>query len=173
MNNHSSECLRELEELADRCREPLFRFAFLRLGLRMDAEDVVQDAFLKWAAAKRHAVDNPQAYLFRIVANACCDRLRRRTALLPLDRLPAPPDETAEEREAREEARRIEALHHYGSGVRKQLEARYGGLAIIAAGKAVRSGKYPGFFVPCKVRLANGETEKLMLALRNDNPERC
>ena len=66
-----------------------------------------------------------------------------------------------------------EALHHYGSGVRKQLEARYGGLAIIAAGKAVRSGQYPGFFVPCKVRLANGETEKLMLALRNDNPERC
>lgn len=110
MNNHSSECLRELEELADRCREPLFRFAFLRLGSRMDAEDVVQDAFLKWAAAKRHAVDNPQAYLFRIVANACCDRLRRRTALLPLDRLPAPPDETAEERDAREESRRIEAL---------------------------------------------------------------
>ena len=74
---------------------------------------------------------------------------------------------------SRDETLLDEALHHYGSGVHKQLEARYGGLAIIAAGKAVRSGKYPGFFVPCKVRLANGETEKLMLALRNDNPERC
>lgn len=66
-----------------------------------------------------------------------------------------------------------EALHYYGSGARKQLEARYGGLAIIATGKAVRSGEYPGFFVPCKVLLANGKTEKLMLALRNDNPEKC
>lgn len=110
MNNRSTECRRELEELVDRCREPLFRFAFLRLGSRMDAEDVVQDAFLKWAAAKRHAVDNPRAYLFRIVANACCDRLRRGPALVPLDRLPTLPDESPAEREAREEARHIESL---------------------------------------------------------------
>ncbi len=66
-----------------------------------------------------------------------------------------------------------QALHYYGSGVREQLEARYGGLAIISAGKAVRSGEYPGVFVPCKVLLADGRTEKLMLALRNDNPEKC
>lgn len=66
-----------------------------------------------------------------------------------------------------------EALHYYGSGARKQLQARYGGLTVIAADKAVRSGEYPGLFVPCKVVLANGQTEKLMLALRNDNPEKC
>lgn len=66
-----------------------------------------------------------------------------------------------------------EALHYYGTDIRKQLEAHYGGLAVIATGKAVRSGRYVGVFVPCKVLLTNGETEKLMLALRNDNPEKC
>ena len=66
-----------------------------------------------------------------------------------------------------------EALHYYGTDIRKQLEAHYGGLAVIAIGQAVRSGQYAGVFVPCKVLLANGKTEKLMLALRNDNPEKC
>ena len=66
-----------------------------------------------------------------------------------------------------------EALHYYGTDIRKELEAHYGGLAVIAIGQAVRSGQYAGVFVPCKVLLANGKTEKLMLALRNDNPEKC
>lgn len=66
-----------------------------------------------------------------------------------------------------------EALHYYGTDIRKELEAHYGGLAVIAIGQAVRSGQYAGVFVPCKVLLTNGKTEKLMLALRNDNPEKC
>lgn len=66
-----------------------------------------------------------------------------------------------------------EALHYYGTDIRKELEAHYGGLAVIAISQAVRSGQYAGVFVPCKVLLTNGKTEKLMLALRNDNPEKC
>lgn len=66
-----------------------------------------------------------------------------------------------------------EALRYYGTGVCEQLEAHYGGLAIISAGKALRSGEYPGVFIPCEILLADGRTEKLMLALRNDNPEKC
>ena len=38
MKQSSTERLRELEELVDSCREPLFRFAFFRLGSRMVAE---------------------------------------------------------------------------------------------------------------------------------------
>lgn len=110
MKNHTPECLKELEELVDSCREPLFRFAFFRLGSRMDAEDVIQDAFLKWASRPERTVGHPRAYLFRMVSNGCCDRRRRRTPLVPLDQLTAPSDESAEEREAHEEARRIEAL---------------------------------------------------------------
>lgn len=74
---------------------------------------------------------------------------------------------------SRDETLLDEALHYYGTDIRKELEAHYGGLAVIAIDQAVRSGQYAGVFVPCKVLLANGKTEKLMLALRDDNPEKC
>lgn len=66
-----------------------------------------------------------------------------------------------------------EALHYYGPEARRGLAQTYRGLAVVAIGKAVHSGRYPGVFVPCKVLLADGRTEKLMLALRNDNPQQC
>ncbi|MCM1151327.1 MAG: RNA polymerase sigma factor [Alistipes sp.] len=110
MKNHNPECRKELEELVDRYRQPLFRFAFFRLGSRMDAEDVVQDAFLKWASRSGHPVGNPQAYLFRMVSNGCCDRLRRRTSFVAFDRMPPLPDPSVQERDACEEARHIESL---------------------------------------------------------------
>ncbi len=95
MKNHTPECLKELEELVDSCREPLFRFAFFRLGSRMDAEDVVQDAFLKWASRPERTVGHPRAYLFRMVSNGCCDRRRRRTPLAPKNaKLTKKPDES-------------------------------------------------------------------------------
>lgn len=110
MKTQTPECRKDLEELVDRYRLPLFRFAFFRLGSRMDAEDVVQDAFLKWVSAPGRKVGNPQAYLFRMVANACSDRLRRRPPLVPLDDRKPLPDESADESEAHEETRRIETL---------------------------------------------------------------
>ena len=72
-----------------------------------------------------------------------------------------------------DEALLDEALHYYGPGARAYIEENYRGLTPVAVGKAVRSGRYPGLLVPCEVRLANGGTEKLMLALRNDNPAQC
>lgn len=49
------------------------------------------------------------------------------------------------------------------------LEAKYKGLKVKSVKKAVKSGLYPGRFVECQVILANGEKERLVLALRNDN----
>lgn len=66
----------QLEEAIAAYHEQLFRFAALRTGSRADAEDIVQDAFLKFAVA-RVPVAQPKAYLYRCVANGCCD-LRRR-----------------------------------------------------------------------------------------------
>lgn len=69
-----------LEELVTAHQAALFRYACLRLGSRPEAEDAVQETFLKLfgASIDLHRIDNPRAYLFRMVANACCDRLRRR-----------------------------------------------------------------------------------------------
>jgi RNA polymerase sigma factor (sigma-70 family) len=57
--------------------EPMVRVAFLLVGSRAEAEDVVQDAFarieLRWAR-----LDNAEGYLHRCVVNRSYDVLRRR-----------------------------------------------------------------------------------------------
>ncbi|MFD4948586.1 RNA polymerase sigma factor SigJ, partial [Streptomyces sp. NPDC058409] len=46
------------------------------LGSAADAEDAVQDAWIKWSAADRSQVTDPKAYLARIVSNLALERLR-------------------------------------------------------------------------------------------------
>jgi RNA polymerase sigma-70 factor (ECF subfamily) len=46
------------------------------LGSVADAEDVVQDAFLRWLDVDRNAVREPGAFLRRIVTRLCLDRLK-------------------------------------------------------------------------------------------------
>jgi RNA polymerase sigma-70 factor (sigma-E family) len=69
--------------------EPMVRLAYLMIGDRAAAEELVQDAFVNvhrsWARAT-----NPPAYLRVAVVNACRSWGRRRT--LELHRQPAPAD---------------------------------------------------------------------------------
>ena len=44
----------QLAEWIDLYQDQLFRYAFFRIGSKEDAEDVVQDAFLKIAATTAH-----------------------------------------------------------------------------------------------------------------------
>jgi RNA polymerase sigma-70 factor, ECF subfamily len=57
-------------------RNLLFSVAYRILGTAADAEDAVQDAWVKWSAADRSRVADPKAYLVRIVTNVAMDRLR-------------------------------------------------------------------------------------------------
>ncbi|XRQ12006.1 RNA polymerase sigma-70 factor [Actinomadura welshii] len=57
-------------------RNLLFAVAYRMLGTAADAEDAVQDAWLRWAAADRSDVADPRAYLVRIATNVALDRLR-------------------------------------------------------------------------------------------------
>jgi RNA polymerase sigma-70 factor (ECF subfamily) len=57
-------------------RHLLFSVAYRLLGSAADAEDAVQDAWLKWSSADRSQVADPKAYLVRIVTNVAMDRLR-------------------------------------------------------------------------------------------------
>lgn len=65
----------------DPLRPLLTRVAYRMLGSVADAEDVVQDAFLRWLAADRDAVNEPAAFLRRTVTRLCLDQLKsaRRT----------------------------------------------------------------------------------------------
>src|SRR5262245_2322870 len=57
-------------------RDLLFAVAYRMLGTVADAEDVVQDAWLRWSSADRGDVAEPRAYLVRIVTNLAVDRMR-------------------------------------------------------------------------------------------------
>lgn len=63
-------------ELFERSRRTLQGLAYRILGSRSDAEDAVQDTFLKWQAAERSAIDNPAAWLTTICTRRCLDMLR-------------------------------------------------------------------------------------------------
>ncbi len=52
----------------------LTRLAYRMLGSLPDADDVVQDAYLRWSAEDRAAVKSPRAYLSAVVTRLCIDR---------------------------------------------------------------------------------------------------
>ena len=81
-------------------RPRLARVAYRMLGSVADAEDVVQEAFLRWMAADRSAIREPEAYLRRVVTRLCLDvlksaRRRRETYVGPW--LPEPIIEDGED----------------------------------------------------------------------------
>ena len=59
----------------DRNRRLLFSVAYQMLGSVADAEDVVQDTWLRWSAAGRDDVADPRAYLVQITTRLALDRL--------------------------------------------------------------------------------------------------
>ncbi|MFD3625385.1 sigma-70 family RNA polymerase sigma factor [Streptomyces sp. NPDC058698] len=57
-------------------RGRLASLAYRLLGSAADAEDAVQDAFLRWQAADRERIAVPEAWLTKVVTHLCLDRLR-------------------------------------------------------------------------------------------------
>lgn len=57
-------------------RSHLLGVAYRMLGSLAEAEDVVQDAWLRWDGAQEGGVDNPRAFLSRVVTNLCLDRMK-------------------------------------------------------------------------------------------------
>jgi RNA polymerase sigma-70 factor, ECF subfamily len=57
-------------------RRHLTGLAYRMLGSLAEAQDVVQEAYLRWHRTERGAVDDPRAFLSRIVARLCLDQLK-------------------------------------------------------------------------------------------------
>ncbi|GAA4581428.1 RNA polymerase sigma-70 factor [Planotetraspora phitsanulokensis] len=64
------------QQVFNQHRNLLFSVAYRILGTVADAEDAVQDAWIKWSAADRSQVADPKAYLARIASNQALERLR-------------------------------------------------------------------------------------------------
>jgi RNA polymerase sigma-70 factor (ECF subfamily) len=57
-------------------RPRLFSIAYRMLGIRADAEDVVQDAWLRWHGADRERIASLEAWLVTVTTRLAIDRLR-------------------------------------------------------------------------------------------------
>ncbi|MFA1549380.1 RNA polymerase sigma-70 factor [Actinomadura chokoriensis] len=99
-------------DLFERSRGRLEAIAYRLLGSAGDAEDAVQDTYLRWHAADRERIETPQAWLTKVLTNLCLNQLnsaraRRETyvgqwlpePVLDGDRILGPAD-TLEQRES-------------------------------------------------------------------------
>jgi RNA polymerase sigma factor (sigma-70 family) len=57
-------------------RPRLVRIAYRMLGSMAEAEDVVQDAWIRWQRARQEEVREPAAFLTRIVTRLCLDTMK-------------------------------------------------------------------------------------------------
>jgi RNA polymerase sigma-70 factor (ECF subfamily) len=57
-------------------RRFLAGLAYRMLGSLSDAEDIVQDAWLRWREAARETIADPRAYLARVVTRLCLDQMK-------------------------------------------------------------------------------------------------
>jgi RNA polymerase sigma factor (sigma-70 family) len=63
-------------EVFEALRPRLVRLAYRMLSSKAEAEDVVQNAWLRWHRSDRSRVDSPEAFLSRIVTRLCLDEMK-------------------------------------------------------------------------------------------------
>ena len=104
------------EALVQTFMDRLVRYAFRRLGDFHEAEDVVQEVFIRgWRRRLAlQKVESVRPYLYRMTANACTDLLRkRRGGICSIERIEEIPGRDAGAQQvaaAAQELQRIEAL---------------------------------------------------------------
>jgi len=110
--------IEEFETLVEEFQDRLIRYAFYRLGNINDAEDVVQDVFVKAYTnrEKYKKICGIAPYLYRMAANACIDLLRKRKHIevsleeVNAEHIPTNQMNASELASASEEHQRIEEL---------------------------------------------------------------
>ncbi|MBO7307045.1 MAG: RNA polymerase subunit sigma-24, partial [Alistipes sp.] len=81
--------LTRLAELMQSERNDLFRYACYRLGSASEAEDVVQDLYLRLSkqSARLAEIEDLKGYVYRSLTNSCTSMLRSRRNFTSTDTL--------------------------------------------------------------------------------------
>ncbi len=128
------------------CHKKMYYMAFRYLGNESDAEDMVQDAYLKlWEKrCELQSVVNDEAYAITIVKRLCLDRLRRppvetdsETVLITEAEPSPPPDMAYEEKEdvhrlmtiigtLPPQQQQVVMLRHFENKATEEIEAETG-----------------------------------------------
>jgi RNA polymerase sigma-70 factor, ECF subfamily len=97
-NQNSDDAAAAFEPL----RPKLMRVAYRMLGSVAEAEDMVQEAFIRWMKADRNEVREPEAFLRRTVTRLCLDQLKSARRQRETYVGPWLPDPVLEEEEPKE-----------------------------------------------------------------------
>ena len=68
------------EELVSKYENMLYRVALTHTGIREDAEDMVQETFLRWLTARPdfESEEHEKAWLLRVIINLCHNLVKKR-----------------------------------------------------------------------------------------------
>lgn len=143
-----TETERLFQETYDQYGRSLYRFCLLQMQNPSDAEDMVQEVFIKrlYCAPPFQTPEHERRWLFRVAANQCRDELRRkRRTELPLEELPdTPADENSEllaQVMALPEKQRTVIHLHYYEGYSTQETAAILGVAVSAVKMRLKRGR--------------------------------
>lgn len=95
----------DYESLVRDNADSLYRMALTILGHRQEAEDAVQDAFLRYLEKAPAELENPSGWLMRVLINGCKSRLR-----LKWRQVVELPEELADRAQADSELEELEEL---------------------------------------------------------------
>ena len=104
--------LTRLAELMQSERENLFRYACYRLGSAAEADDVIQDLYLRLSKQKARLAEigDLRGYIYRSLSNSCTSILRLRKPLAPVQALDTLSSEDLATTDFEQEYRLIERL---------------------------------------------------------------
>ena len=109
MNNSTD--ISHLEQLIDEWQDNLYALAFFRIGDEGAAQDVVQEAFIRYyREQQRTTIVNAKAWLYRTTLNLAIDHLRRRPPIRAVPLASALDKADDEQHALHEEFLRLEQL---------------------------------------------------------------
>ena len=111
MNSKKPNDIETFRSIVSQYQARLFRFAFMRIGIREVAEDIVQEVFIRFfqSIADGKNIINQENYLLYCISNACVDYHRKnKFIVLSLDEIEEPVND--EDNEMIEEYLRIRSL---------------------------------------------------------------